>query len=62
MTKKQKFITVLDEILVGSVESHSSKKVQVEIFAFSSCDDIGILEFELRHNKGTHVIGTPIKM
>ena len=62
LTKKQRGTTVLDEILVGGLESHSSIKVLVEIFAFSSCESIEILEFELRHSKGKQKIGLPIKM
>ena len=53
---------MLDEILVGGLESHSSIKVLIEIFAFSSCENIEILEFELRHSKGRYKIGLPIKM
>ena len=62
LTKKPKGITVLDEILVGELEPQCQKEILVEIFAFSCCDDIEILEFELRHNKGTLTIGSSIKM
>ena len=53
---------MLDEILVGEVEPLCKKQIVVEIFAFSCCEDIEILEFELRHNRGTHTIGHPLKM
>ena len=62
IVKKSNYVSVLDEIWIGKVNPNFSTQVSIEIFAFSTCSNIEYIEFELRHNQGTHAIGSSIVM
>ena len=53
LVKKHEFITVLEQIPVGAIKPQCFKEITIEIFAFSSCNDIENIEFELRHTMGS---------
>ena len=53
---------MLNEIPVGKASPGYRKSIKIEIFAFSSCQEIEFLEFELRANQGVDVVGPIIKM